>query len=236
MSNNSMKINHDKRENKAISDIELIKQEIEDIRADINQVLSKTYPVGYVFMSFNNKSPAQLFGGNWQQLENGRVLLPNSSASGNTGGASSIKLSSNQIPTHSFSGTTDNTGSGLSASSWLNSTSTFGRSCGTSTDGNHNHEVNDTVDYWANNGQGNVWAIWMNYYCQSVGRWLPTTTNGAHYHTASVTTYYENSFSTSVSGLLAHTHTFTGKYINSNQSSINILNPYITVYMWKRIS
>ena len=41
-----------------------------DIRENINQIILKTYPVGSVYISFNNKSPQTLFGGTWEQLVN----------------------------------------------------------------------------------------------------------------------------------------------------------------------
>lgn len=52
---------------------------------------------------------------------------------------------------------------------------------------------------------------------------------GAH-HNHNYNDYYVNS----ISGVEAHTHTFTGNYTNSSPQSINIQNPYTAVYMYKR--
>lgn len=38
-------------------------------------LLDKIYPVGSVYMSFTNKSPAEFLGGTWEALADGRVLL-----------------------------------------------------------------------------------------------------------------------------------------------------------------
>ena len=55
-----------------------------------------------------------------------------------------------------------------------------------------------------------------------------TTTDGNHSHT------YTNRYVTSISGIGAHSHTYTGYYTNNNQNSINISDPYTTVYRYKR--
>lgn len=48
-------------------------------------IIDIIYPVGAVYMSFNSTSPATLFGGTWTQVE--RFLLPQTTASGATGGS-----------------------------------------------------------------------------------------------------------------------------------------------------
>lgn len=45
---------------------------IEQLSASL---LDKIYPVGSVYMSFTNKSPAEFLGGTWEALADGRVLL-----------------------------------------------------------------------------------------------------------------------------------------------------------------
>lgn len=49
-------------------------------------IIDIIYPVGAVYMSFASTSPATLFGGTWSQVE--RFLLPQTTASGSTGGTS----------------------------------------------------------------------------------------------------------------------------------------------------
>lgn len=71
----------------------------------------KAYPVGSIYMSVNSTNPKNLFGGEWEQLQN-RFLVGVGSSYGNgeTGGASSYTpkgtvgnhtLTLNEIPKHS---------------------------------------------------------------------------------------------------------------------------------------
>ena len=68
---------------------------------DDNTTLSKStfYPVGSIYMSTNNSSPAALFGGSWSIIS-GKFLLGQSSsyALGSTGGSASVKLKVTDIP------------------------------------------------------------------------------------------------------------------------------------------
>lgn len=105
------------------------------------------YPIGSIYMNVNNVSPATLFGGTWEQLEDRFLLGAGSSYSaGATGGEATHTLTINEMPSHGHrvrvwdnAGTTDNawyyngatktTHSGArlyaaSASSWIASGST----------------------------------------------------------------------------------------------------------------
>lgn len=59
------------------------------------------YPIGSVYISMNNTSPATLFGGSWTKVE-GKFLLGTSSAypSGSSGGEETHLLSFNEMPSH----------------------------------------------------------------------------------------------------------------------------------------
>lgn len=59
------------------------------------------YPVGAVYISMNNTSPATLFGGSWTKVE-GKFLLGTSSAypSGSSGGEETHTLTVNEMPSH----------------------------------------------------------------------------------------------------------------------------------------
>lgn len=72
-------------------------------------ILEKTYPVGSVYMSFNETSPATLFGGTWVEIgdENNEwfplftaVNNAGGFVSGSVGGEEKVKLTINQIPSH----------------------------------------------------------------------------------------------------------------------------------------
>lgn len=62
------------------------------------------YPVGSIYLSVNNTSPAKLFGGTWEQLKD-RFLLGagNTYAVGSTGGEAQHTLTVEEMPAHSHS-------------------------------------------------------------------------------------------------------------------------------------
>ena len=64
-------------------------------------ILAAVYPVGSIYMSTNNTSPATLFGGTWEQLKD-RFLLGagDTYTAGNTGGAATHTLTTTEIPSH----------------------------------------------------------------------------------------------------------------------------------------
>ena len=60
------------------------------------------YPVGAIYMSVSSTSPAILFGGTWEQIQNRFLLAAGSSyTAGNTGGEATHKLTANEMPAHS---------------------------------------------------------------------------------------------------------------------------------------
>lgn len=61
-------------------------------------ILDLVYPVGAYYISNNNISPAELFGGSWTQLKS-RFLYATTSTS--TGGSNTHTLTLDQIPSHS---------------------------------------------------------------------------------------------------------------------------------------
>ena len=71
------------------------------------------FPVGAIYMSVDSTSPASLFGGKWSQLTDRFLIGAGSSYSVNsTGGASTVTLTTSQIPSHSHTkGTMNITGS-----------------------------------------------------------------------------------------------------------------------------
>lgn len=87
---------------------------IEDNIANIND---KIYPIGSIYISVNNTSPASIFGGTWEQLKD-RFLLASGDTytAGASGGEATHKLNNNEMPQHSHSyraGTEGGTDDGL---------------------------------------------------------------------------------------------------------------------------
>lgn len=88
-----------------------------------SHIIDLIYPIGSIYMSVNNTSPATLFGGTWQQLKD-RFLIGTGDtySNGTTGGASSINytpagtnkngavqshtLTTSEIPSHTHSANT----------------------------------------------------------------------------------------------------------------------------------
>ena len=59
------------------------------------------YPVGSIYMSVSSTSPATLFGGTWERIQDRFLLAAGSSyTAGNTGGEAAHTLTVNEIPSH----------------------------------------------------------------------------------------------------------------------------------------
>lgn len=72
-----------------------------DIPDNTGVDLLTVYPVGSIYMSVNSASPASLFGGTWEQLQDRFLLAAGSNYSaGSTGGESTHKLTSSEMPSH----------------------------------------------------------------------------------------------------------------------------------------
>ena len=64
-------------------------------------ILNMVYPVGSIYMSANSTSPATLFGGTWQQIEDTFLLSAGSTyTAGNTGGEATHTLTTDEMPSH----------------------------------------------------------------------------------------------------------------------------------------
>ena len=59
------------------------------------------YPIGSIYMSIDNVNPSLKFGGTWEQIKDKFLLSAGDTyAAGTTGGASTVTLTTNQIPAH----------------------------------------------------------------------------------------------------------------------------------------
>lgn len=70
---------------------------ITELNARLDAILSKAYPVGSVYISWNPTSPASLFGGSWTAIT-GR--FPYFNAGTGTGGSNTHTLTVGQMPKH----------------------------------------------------------------------------------------------------------------------------------------
>ena len=73
----------------------------------VADLLNKVYPVGSIYMSVVNISPASFLGGTWQAIEQGRMLMAAGSSwqAGTTGGATYHTLTIAELPAHNHSAT-----------------------------------------------------------------------------------------------------------------------------------
>ncbi len=85
-------------------------------------LMDLVYPVGSVYETFEDISPAEIFGGTWTQVN---TFLYGSTSAGSTGGEATHTLTTSEMPSHNHvEGSRiawyNDTGSGISTS-WSNS-------------------------------------------------------------------------------------------------------------------
>ena len=181
------------------------------------------YPIGSVYTSFEDDTVAKVqarFGGTWEQLESGRMLQSTSTNSNQKSGSTTASftptgtvgdwtLSIDQIPAH------------------------------THTRGTMNITGSISIPYATGLVNGNGYHGPFNY---GTGALSSGAIAGGYDYSLSVNAgtmnqsiaYFEayrnwTGETSSVGGSQSHTHSFTG-----NQTTINTVPPYITVYMYKR--
>lgn len=60
-------------------------------------VPNKVYPIGSIYMSVNSTNPSELFGGEWERIQDRFLLASGTSyANGSTGGSATVTLTANQ--------------------------------------------------------------------------------------------------------------------------------------------
>ena len=186
----------------------------------LKDIRKSLYPIGGIYMSTTDstvESVEKKFGGTWEKYAEGTMLISaNSQYKVNTkGGSSTVTLSKANIPSLSVSGTTNSTGSGYS----------IGYTYATRTTGTGNKMTYRLLAGAGSSSQGNHATGYSGSYKDHTDTGYPMAS-----HTHNYADYYANS----ISGIQAHTHTFTGNYTNNSQTSVNIQNPYTAVYMYKR--
>lgn len=155
--------------------------------------LLSIYPVGYVYTSTVSTSPSVLFGGTWEAMEPGRVLVSAGAAAtgtiytaGETGGEEKHQLTVGELASHnhSASGTAQSAGAHTHTYGGADNTTTDPRGglnlasnnkltivnrCTTSVDGAHTHDLTITVN---NSGNSQAHNTMQPY--EVVYRWKRT--------------------------------------------------------------
>ena len=184
---------------------------------ELQSFLLNVYPVGSIYISYNNTNPGTLFGGTWENYGNGRVLKGiNSGTAGQTGGSSTVTLSTSNLPahTHTYDKANANTGSHTLTIDEIPSHSHEFLTGGNSlvVGSNTEHPGLPFEDgYYGLHELG-----WFNAIKKNVSGIAPTGGGNGHTHPISTTS------------------TNTGAAGSSNPTAINVQDPYITVYMWRR--
>ena len=106
----------------------------------VNDLLNRVYPVGSIYMSAVNISPASFLGGTWQAIEQGRMLMAAGSSwqAGTTGGAAYHALTVQEMPAHDHSATETAAGGHTHGAS-TGSAGAHAHSGSTNNAGNHYH-------------------------------------------------------------------------------------------------
>lgn len=125
----------------------------------VNDLLNRVYPVGSIYMSAVNISPASFLGGTWQAIEQGRMLMAAGSSwlAGTMGGAAYHALTVQEMPAHDHSATETAAGAHTHGAS-TGSAGAHAHSGGTNNAGNHYHTgtTNGAGDHAHTRGSMNI--------------------------------------------------------------------------------
>ena len=231
-------------------------QELKSTIKDINNneigtenALNKIYPVGSIYVSTSLKTAEEVkekLGGEWESYGDGRVLRSTTGEANQTGGNSDISLTTANLPSHSHSYTPAGTVTSKFTGTAVNSGSkgsgyTIKYTYATRTSGVANAAFYRTVSTSGTAASANhVTGYTSSAYVDRTDRSYPLSD-----HTHNYNDYYANS----ISGVESHYHsvtasgtvtsTFKGTASNTgttgSNTSFSVLDPYITVYMYKRI-
>lgn len=188
----------------------------------VDEVISKVYPVGSIYMSVNDTDPGTLFGGTWQQIQ-GKFLLGASSghSAGSTGGAETVTLSAGNIPAHTHT-IPDHT---HTVPNHIHTVPAHTHTATASTAGVHSHNIRRTM----NAASGSARYAFEG----TADVFKPTLDAGAHTHTITVAS--KAAFNTTSSGTCTTGSGGSGNTGSTGSgSAVGIMPPYLAVYMWQR--
>ena len=192
----------------------------------VSDLLNKVYPVGSIYMSVVNVSPASFLGGTWQAIEQGRMLMAAGSSwqAGTTGGNAYHTLTIAELPAHNHSATETAAGGHTHGAS-TGTAGAHAHSGSALEDGAHAHNAS-TGTAGAHAHSGSVLEAGAHAHNASTG------TAGSHDHASSMGTAgahdHGGDLRTARDG--AHSHGGTTDYAGSHTHTRGSMN--ITGAFW----
>lgn len=207
--------------------------------ANVADILNRAYPIGSYYHSDSDVDPATLFGGKWEKVTGGFLK-----ASGKTGtsGSSTVTLSnvpahSHSVQSHSHSGQSHSHSSGSTTHSHTIGSWTHTHAIGSKT---HTHSVSYTRQGAAASGVS--WSGSGQFYATGSmsGTTISSNTNTGN----SSGTVSSSSWSCTNESASGNTSSETSSVSSTSPtvstvgsgSPIDIMPPYRSCYVWKRVS
>lgn len=191
---------------------------VEQIRVEMDAVTNKLWPVGSIYISVNNANPASFFGGSWVQFATGKTIVGVDTGQGEfnavekSGGHKELQSHAHGMNNH--------------VHSLNNHTHTVPNHVHTMQGaGNHYHYLGinkDAVQKGTSYNKPNNFESGSTSY--------KSNTTGNHAHTMN------SSGTCTTGGNSGNTGGNSGNTTSAGGGNAGNLQPYITVYMWKRIS
>ena len=213
----------------------------QDISGKLNtsDLLDLVYPVGAIYMSVNSASPATLFGGTWERLQN-RFLVGASDtisyiSAGQTGGSETVTLTTDEMPSHTH---TQNAHTHIqNAHTHIQNAHTHIQDAHTHTQSAHAHKakgnkfITSSQDASTGSQKRNAGANSSgNYYWQSASQ--PTIS--AYDYTANATPVNSDTTATNQNTTATNQNTTATNQNTGGGAAHDNMPPYLAVYMWKR--
>ena len=182
-----------------------------------SSLIDRIYPIGSIYMSMNSTNPATLLGGGeWEALPTGRVLVGAGIGyiAGGTGGSKTVTLTVDQMPSHSHANTLAEAGGHSHSRGSMEIVGTLGDRRG---------GMSATPEFSSSGALSNTG---VTYWPCSVQESNAAFSNGVKL-TAS------NGWSGATNTVANHNHTITNASTGGG-SAVNVEQPWLAVYMWKR--